>query len=96
MEKEEIREKLEELKGTAVAADSFAEAMKSGKPWLFRRHKKVILTSEQINEKLGCPPYRMNAEVVAVLWKMEGRRGVQGVYENGKRVGLVSVWSLPL
>lgn len=96
MEKEEIKGKIEELKGTAVAADSFAEAMKTGKPWLYRRHKKVVLTSEQINEKLGCPQYRMDAEVVAVLWKMGGRRQVQGVYENGKRVGLVSVWTLPL
>lgn len=96
MDKKEIKEKIEWLKENAVAADSFKEAYDAHKPWLYRRHKTVIVASEQINEAFGCPPFRMDSEVVEVLLEMGGKRRVQGVYADGKRVALASVWSLPV
>lgn len=96
MDKKEIKEKIEWLKDNAIAADSFKEAYDAHKPWLYRRHKTVIVASEQINEAFGCPPFRMDSEVVEVLLEMGGKRRVQGVYADGKRIALASVWSLPL
>jgi hypothetical protein len=96
MDKKEIKEKIEWLKENAVAADSFKEAFDARKPWLYRRHKTVIVASEQINEAFGGSPFRMASEVVEVLLEMGGKRRVQGVYADGKRVALASVWSLPL
>lgn len=96
MDKKEIKEKIEWLKENAIAADSFKEAFDAHKPWLYRRHKTVIVASEQINEAFGCPPFRMDSEVVEVLLEMGGKRRVQGVYADGKRIALASVWSLPV
>ena len=96
MDKKEIKERIEWLKENAVAADSFKEAYDAHKPWLYRRHKTVIIPSEQINEAIGCPPFRMDSEVAEVLLEMGGKRRVQGVYADGKRVALASVWSLPI
>lgn len=96
MDKKEIKEKIEWLKENAVAADSFKEAYDAHKPWLYRRHKTVIVASEQINEAFGCPPFRMDSKVVEVLLEMGGKRRVQGVYADGKRIALASVWSLPV
>lgn len=96
MDKKEIKEKIEWLKESAVPADSFKEAYDAHKPWLYRRHKTVIVASEQINEAFGGSPFRMDSEVVEALLKMGGKRRVQGVYADGKRVALASVWSLPI
>lgn len=96
MDKKEIKERIEWLKENAIAADSYKEAYDAHKPWLYRRHKTVIIASEQINEALGYPPYRMDSIAAEVLFEMGGKRRVQGVYEDGKRVALVSVWGLPL